>query len=154
MTKKEQIIEGLNSCNSAQINLFRRLYSADNMQAEIKAVVNALSIKQVDIALQQIHRTIEINKNRKQEPEPEMQQEVEPKLEEIILPEAFDVADDDFYEQKNNSIREILGGTGKIDFIFNGKKYVIEWSGFWEKADWYDWHIFGHGFCKKGLRYL
>jgi hypothetical protein len=152
MTKKEQIIDGLNFCSSAQINLFMRLYSADNMHLEIKEVVNALSVKQVSIALKQIHRTIEKNKNIKQETE--IQQDVKQKFEEISLPEAFDVADKDFYEQKNNSIREILGGTGKIDFIFNGKKYVIEWSGFWEKADWYEWHIFGHGFCKKGLRYL
>jgi len=152
MTKKEQIIDGLNFCSSAQINLFMRLYSADNMHLEIKEVVNALSVKQVSIALKQIYRTIEKNKNIKQETE--IQQDVKQKFEEISLPEAFDVADKDFYEQKNNSIREIVGGTGKIEFIFNGKKYVIEWSGFWEKEDWYDWHIFGHGFCKKGLRYL
>lgn len=153
MNKKQKIIDGLNTCEPGQINLFMRMYSPDNLEARIEDVVSLLPPKRVQRSLEQVTQTLEINKLPKPEPEPEPEPE-KPTLEELIKPVALEAADDSFYSVKYESLRKIVGGNDEVSFQFDGKEYHIQWDGFWEKADWYDYHIYGNGVNIRGTREL
>ena len=153
MDNKQQIIEGLNTCEPGQKNLFMRMYSPKNLNADIESVVHSIPPKKVSHALKQVRATLEINKLPKQKPAVEPQKK-EPPIEERILPEAFDAADDSFYQARDESARNIVGAYDEAEFQFEGKPYHIKWHGYWEKGHWYDWKIYGNSVNIEGTRYI
>jgi len=54
---------------------------------------------------------------------------------------AFDLSDKDFFFSKRESVRKIIGGSGSVVFDFEGKSYRIDWNGYWESSDWYEYQI-------------
>ncbi len=53
-----QLIEGLQKCNEQQVHLFKRMYSHNNLDADIEEIVAALPENKLDWALQQVNRTL------------------------------------------------------------------------------------------------
>ena len=73
---------------------------------------------------------------------------------EELKKKALEVADESFWNMRDNSTRNIMGGGTDVDFEFKNKKYNIWWNGFWEKTQDYEYHITGNGVSIKGFREL
>ena len=55
---KDSLIEGLSKCTEAQIQLFKRLYSPNNLHLTISEVVENMPEEKLDWAMQQVQRTL------------------------------------------------------------------------------------------------
>lgn len=77
---------------------------------------------------------------------------------EDLIKKALEVADNSFYEEMDNapltSKSRIVRAVKGIAFEFRGKKYNIDWAGFWESSQNYKYHITGNGVDVKGFREL
>ena len=58
---RQNIKEGLAKCTSKQVMFFKRMYSHENLEAEIESVVDGMSDEKLDWAMQQIQRQLVIN---------------------------------------------------------------------------------------------
>lgn len=55
---RESLKESLKKCNEAQIKLFKRMYSYDNLGRSIEDVVDNIPSEKLDWAMQQVSRTL------------------------------------------------------------------------------------------------
>lgn len=58
---KQNIKEGLAKCTPKQVMFFKRMYSHENLDADIESVVNNLPEKKLDWAMLQVQNTIKQN---------------------------------------------------------------------------------------------
>ena len=56
---------------------------------------------------------------------------------------------DQFHDLKMESSRKEVGAGTTTKFEFEGKKYIMEYTCFWEKADWAEYTLSGDGFDYK-----
>jgi len=55
---RDQIKDGLSKCTSGERNLFKRMYSHQDLDATIEDAVDAMDEDKLDWAMQQISRTL------------------------------------------------------------------------------------------------
>ena len=68
-----------------------------------------------------------------------------------LIQTALKIANESFYDAKSSSSRDVVGGKDSIDFLFDGIQYTVEWDGFWESTDWYEYTISTKGVNKTWL---
>ena len=56
---RQTLKEGLAKCTEGQQNMFKRMYSHDNKDLDIDAVVNKVPIDRLDWAMQQVQTTLD-----------------------------------------------------------------------------------------------
>lgn len=55
---RETLKEGLKKCTDAQVDLFKRMYSHDNLELSIDDVVDNMPEAKLDWAMKQVERTL------------------------------------------------------------------------------------------------
>ncbi len=55
---KDQILSGLKCCNVKQQDMFKRMYSPDNLDLNIEDVVTNMPEEKLDWAMQQLQKTL------------------------------------------------------------------------------------------------
>jgi hypothetical protein len=55
---RQNLKEGLAKCSPAQVMLFKRMYSHENLETEINSVVDNMPEEKLDWAMQQVQRTL------------------------------------------------------------------------------------------------
>lgn len=58
---RQNLKEGLAKCTSEQVMFFKRMYSHNNLDAEIESVVENMPSEKLDWAMQQVQKQLVIN---------------------------------------------------------------------------------------------
>lgn len=61
---KQFIKKGLAKCNNKQILLFKRMYSPNNLDADINSIVDNMPEDKLDWAMQQVQRTLSLKREQ------------------------------------------------------------------------------------------
>lgn len=131
---KKEIIEKLKLCKPEQINMFRKMYANTLLEnSSVEELVGQLPKKHYKRALMQIEATIKKNLEPKIEIKVE---EVKANQKDLVWEHCVDFATDLFYEEQNKYSRnsKVMGTDFDGETEFQGKKYYVKGSGYWEKA--------------------
>lgn len=60
---RQNLKDGLVKCTPKQVLFFKRMYSHTDLEAEIESIVDSMSDKKLDWAMQQVQRQLVINEN-------------------------------------------------------------------------------------------
>lgn len=148
MTKRKELISLLDQVTDENRVMFKRMYAGGKLDMEINNVVKGMTISQVKRAIEQVRRTIEINMIPKKidEEVPVVEETKEEKVRKYVCDRIRDV----FYDEKNQSRRDVVGCNIAFECDIEGETYSVEWDGFWDRSDWFSYHIIGGGLDLKG----
>ena len=65
---RQNLKDGLAKCTTEQVMFFKRMYSHNNLDAEIKSVIEMMPENKLDWAMQQVQRQLAINQKEAEKP--------------------------------------------------------------------------------------